>query len=145
MHDFKKNILIDFHGRIAQKSRIEKYIKNVIHHYCPRMRRVVNVDIYIHNRLDNECYGFCSGNKNHIDIELARGSGDETFDLDYIMLNLAHELIHAKQFLLGQLSPTNFQWKTKDYNGVPYSRTPWEREAYRKEDWVYETFWVSGT
>ena len=90
--------MIDFHGRIAQKSRIEKYVKDVIHHFCPRMRRVIQIDIYIHNRLDNHCYGFCSGNKNHIDIELARGSGDETFDLDYIMLNLAHELIHAKQF-----------------------------------------------
>lgn len=138
---YNKNILVEFNGRIAQKKRIEKYVKQVIRHFCPRMRRIVTINISVSTRLDGDVYGYCYGGKKDIDIELARGSGDEEFTLDYMMLNLAHELIHAKQFLTGQLTPYYFRWKNKDYSFTPYSKVPWEREAYKKEDYIYEHFW----
>lgn len=138
---YNKNILVEFNGRIAQKKRIEEYVKNVIRYFCPRMRRIVQININISNRLDGDVYGYCWGGKNDIEIELARGIIGKDFDLDYMMLNLAHELVHAKQFLTGQLSPYHFKWKTKDYKHTPYSKVPWEREAYKKEDFIYENFW----
>jgi len=139
---YNDNILVDFKGRIAEKKRIEQYIKDTLRHFIPRLRRVVSVNIIVSNTLEDNCYGWCLGDRKEIEIELARSSGNESFDLDYMMLNLAHELIHAKQFLLGQLSPCHFRWKTKDYGNTAYSRTPWEREAYKKEDYIYETFWL---
>jgi hypothetical protein len=139
---YNQNILVDFKGRIAQKKRIEQYTKDTLRYFIPRLRRVVSVNIIVSNTLEDDCYGWCLGDRKEIEIELARSSGKNSFDLDYMMLNLAHELIHAKQFLTGQLSPCHFRWKTKDYKNTAYSRTPWEREAYKKEDYIYETFWL---
>lgn len=134
---YNANICVNFYGQIAKKKRIEAYVKNVIRYFCPNIRRVINVDIYVKNKLDcPETYAYCYGNRKHIEIELKRMSHD------FMMLNLAHELVHAKQYLTGQLSPTLQKWKSEDYSHVAYSRTPWEREAYRKEDWIWKNFWL---
>ena len=37
------------------------------------------------------------------------------------MLTLAHELIHAKQFIKGELSPTCRNWKTHNYTGASHT------------------------
>ena len=47
-----------------------------------------------------------------------------------MLINLTHEVIHAKQFISGELSPTTARWKNSDYTKTPYSKQPWEREAY---------------
>ena len=51
---------------------------------------------------------------------------------------IAHEMVHARQWLSGVLSTTDnglYQtWKGKKIPAsVPYSAEPWEREAMRKE------------
>lgn len=137
------NFVVSFKGRIAQKKRIETYIQEVLRHYLPSVRRIIDIHIEVSNRLDEGCYGYCLGNRKNIEIELARGSNDEDFDLDYMMLNLAHELIHAKQYLKGEIASTHYRWKgNKDYGHLTYSRWPWEREAYKNEERIYEDFWV---
>ena len=67
-----------------------------------------------------------SVDKNEVEIELARQSGRKKFTLDEMMLNLAHELVHAKQFLKGELHPTLSKWKKfkKDYANTPYLKQP---------------------
>ena len=139
---YNQNIFVEIEGQIQQKKRIEAYIKDVIRYFIPNMRRIVQIDLKITNRIEQGYYGFCCGDRKEVYIELARGSCDEDFTLDYMMLNLAHELVHAKQYLLGQLSPYHHKWKTKDYSDTPYSAVPWEREAYKKEDAIYEKFWL---
>lgn len=139
---YNQNIFVDIHGPITQKGRIKTYTQNIIRSFAPRMRRVVLIDISIRKRLEHGYYGFCCGDRREVYIELAKGSYDEDFTHDYMMLNLAHELVHAKQYLLGQLSTYHHRWKTKDYSDTPYSAVPWEREAYKKEDILFETFWI---
>jgi hypothetical protein len=58
-----------------------------------------------------------------------------------MMLNLAHELVHAKQFIKGELHPNLNRWKSLDYSNTAYSRQPWEKEAYLLEDKLLETYW----
>ena len=43
----------------------------------------------------------CTGNKKEVEIEIVKHKS-----MDVMMLILAHELVHAKQFLKGELSPT---------------------------------------
>lgn len=54
-----------------------------------------------------------------------------------ILGTLAHEMVHARQWLNGNLSSNKkgFQlWKGKKIPAsIPYSSEPWEREAMRKE------------
>jgi hypothetical protein len=55
-----------------------------------------------------------------------------------ILSVIAHEMVHARQWLSGDLSTTKkgdfMTWKGKKIPAsVPYSSEPWEREAMRKE------------
>ena len=128
-------------GRIAKKNQIETFIFDALIHLMPRLKRSIDIDVYVVTRCDNNHYAWCFGDKNSAEIELARGSGDTTFTLNEMMLNLAHELVHVKQFIKGELHPSLNTWKRLDYTNVPYSRTPWEKEAYLLEDKLIEKFW----
>lgn len=131
---------ISITGRIAKKEQVKTFIFDTLEYLMPRIKRNVEIDIKIVTRCDNNHYALCSGDKNSAEIELARGSGDTTFTLDEMMLNLAHELVHAKQFIKGELHPSLNRWKKLNYN-VVYSRQPWEKEAYLLEDKLVKKFW----
>lgn len=132
------NIHVDFHGQIREKKRITKYVRNVLHYFMPRLRRNVVIDISFKKGLDGDVYGYCLGDKHNVEIEIFKGN----LTLDQMMLTLAHELIHAKQFLKGELSPTCRNWKAHNVVHKPYSRQPWELEAYKKEELIHDMFWV---
>lgn len=137
---YNDNIMVEFHGRIRNKKQIEQYVKNIIRYFIPRLRRVVYININIHNKLEDHCLGYCVGDRNTIEIDIARHSYGKNQTFRQLMVTLAHELVHAKQFLTGQLSPSLRNWKGEP-NKLAYSRSPYEREAYRKEYWLYENFW----
>ena len=47
-------------------------------------------------KCDEDNYALCWGDKNEVEIELARTSGKKKFTHDEMMLNLAHEIVpHA--------------------------------------------------
>ena len=132
---------ISINGRIAKKKQVETFIFDVLEHLMPRLKRNVSIDVNIVTRCDKQHYALCLGDKNSAEIELARGSGDKTFTLEEMMLNLAHELVHAKQFIKGELHPNLNRWKSLDYSNIAYSRQPWEKEAFLLEDKIVEKFW----
>ena len=132
---------ISITGRIAKRKQVETFIFDTLEHLMPRLRRDIDIDVRVVTRCDNNHYALCFGDKNSAEIELARGSGDLTFTLDEIMLNLAHELVHAKQFIRGELHPNLNKWKRLDYSNTAYSRQPWEKEAYLLEDNLLEIYW----
>ena len=58
--------------------------------------------------------------------------------------NLAHEMIHAKQFLRGELATNMDKWKgvvykSKDGDVFDFE-SPWEKEAYGTEDVLYNNY-----
>jgi hypothetical protein len=132
---------ISVNGRIAKKKQVETFIFDVLEHLMPRLKRNVSIDVNIVTRCDNQHYALCLGDKNSAEIELARGSCNTKFSLEEMMLNLAHELVHAKQFIKGELHPNLNRWKSLDYSNTVYSRQPWEKEAYLLEDKLLETYW----
>jgi len=134
-------ITITLNGRIKNKKKVTEYSLDILHSLLPRVRRNVEIDINVVTRCEHNHYALCWGDKDCAEIELARGSEDTTFTLKEMMLNLAHELVHAKQFIKGELHPSLNKWKRLDYSNVAYSRTPWEKEAYLLEDKLLETHW----
>jgi hypothetical protein len=66
-------------------------------------------------------------------------------------LVLAHEMIHVKQFVKGELfafGQKPVYWKGKKYNKTQYNRrSPWELEAYKEDEELREQLlkMISGT
>ena len=137
---------VTVNGRIAKKQKVKEYSEQALSELMPRLRRNVDIDIYIVTECDEKNYALCWGDKNEVEIELARKSGSKKFTHDEMMLNLAHELVHAKQFIKGELHPTLHKWKKfkKDYAKTPYFKQPWEKEAYLIEDKIFNKHWKYG-
>ena len=62
-----------------------------------------------------------------------------------IASNIAHELVHAKQFCRGQINMIDNVWKHNkqviDCDHVDYMDTPWEVEAYGYESILTDLLW----
>lgn len=57
---------------------------------------------------------------------------------ELLLETLAHEMVHVKQDARGERKERykgghRLFWKGKDHTKTPYSKQPWEREAYRLE------------
>ena len=88
------------------------------------------VNIKFKSELDDQAQGLCTGDK-----EVALISINKSLPYMRQMQALAHEMVHAKQFLRGELSHNRkgaFTWKGVAKRSA-YMDTPWEIEAYRME------------
>lgn len=114
---------------------------------------------YVEVEIRRECAagagGYCHGDDNDVQIEIARYDAEGKIPTAVLMQNLAHEFIHAKQIAEGRLVNHGFifrknknsendiglsykwLWEGKAYIDVPYSDHPWEHEAYAMEEEVY--------
>lgn len=84
--------------------------------------------------------GLCEGDKDYADIHIAKKCPATGRKLGYLemMKTLAHEMVHARQFLRGQLTcEGGFAWKGRKADGFDYRNQPWEKEAYRLEDELF--------
>ena len=70
---------------------------------------------------------------------------DSSMSIRNILINLAHEMVHVKQFTRGELKHTTAitakRWHNKEYNESNYWNCPWEIEAYGRELGLF-TMWV---
>ena len=61
---------------------------------------------------------------------------------------LCHEMVHVWQWVSGILEDRVYPkslgyrtlWKGKDYTKTPYSRQPWERQAYRMQEKLFKKY-----
>ena len=128
-------------GRIRRKKDVQEFVFDVCSHLMPRLKRDVDIDVTVVTKCEYNYSALCWGDRDGVEIEIARKSNDVKFTLEEMMLNLAHELVHAKQFITGDLHSSLKVWKRKDYAKTPYRKTPWEKEAYLLEDKLLNKFW----
>ena len=71
---------------------------------------------------------------------------DASMKMHGILRALAHECVHVKQYVMGEMRDTNncytTKWKSTPYHTDRgnYWELPWEIEAYGREVGLYETF-----
>jgi hypothetical protein len=70
---------------------------------------------------------------------------DSSMNLQALIRALAHEMVHVKQYVLGELrdsGPKMVVWKGKKhvFDGYTYWGQPWEIEAYGRELGLVENF-----
>lgn len=103
--------------------RLEKELG--IHRYRSR-----NITIRFRGKIED--YGYCWGDKKDVFIYIRKSD-----DFDEMMATLAHEMVHAKQYILGDLVD-GYLWKGEDYTDCAYKHQPWEQEAEFMEMELFE-------
>ena len=113
-----------------------------------RMATNIYLDIKLTKNLKKKegAYGFC----HIVDDSLAKPrefmielDASMRYKFDQILTWLAHEMVHLKQFVRGELcdyETGRVQWKSRSFGRVHYDDQPWEKEAYRLEEELYEMF-----
>ena len=72
---------------------------------------------------------------------MARNNDGKRIPINELAQTLAHELVHAKQFIRGEINDVNYMYGKKDYSSASYRQQPWEHEAYMMEDFLYKLYW----
>lgn len=94
--------------------------------------------------------GFCMGDDIESAISIAthwmyEDAEEVAYEPHEIASNIAHELVHAKQFYKGQINMIDHVWKhnqeTINCEGLEYAETPWEVEAYAYEEILTDLLW----
>lgn len=117
-------------GRHAKKQIVDKYCANLmvalnIHRFTARY-----VNIKFKSVLEDEADGLCIGDDTEAFVSI--GTKNKSFMRQ--MQALAHEMVHARQFLRKELTcEGGFVWKGKDSSDIKYKDQPWEKEAYELE------------
>ena len=113
-----------------------------------RMARHITLDLKLTKELKKkeQAYGYChiiDDNLNKPREFMIELDASMKYPFDQILTWLAHEMVHLKQFVRGELcdyETGRVQWKKRMYGNVHYEDQPWEREAYRLETKLYEEF-----
>jgi len=127
-------------GRIRHRDIVMEYSQRVLKELG--LGRLRTRPITINFVTDAEgAHGYCLGDRDGVEIFISRKDpvtgGNASFMT--MMQTLTHELVHAKQYLRGELkSEGNWVWKGRNAEGYRYDNQPWEREAHRLEK---EIFW----
>ena len=94
--------------------------------------------------------GLCLGDEHESTIDIAThfklecGESCE-YQPHELASNIAHELVHARQFARHQINTVDYVWKRNgesiDCKHIEYNETPWEVEAYALEVILTDLFW----
>lgn len=113
------------------------------------------VTVLVQRRLESNCFGECYGDEDFATVSIARKvlyCGTEMpISRHELLLTIAHELTHAKQYLKGELSDLTekeaslwkgkqVKWPTSIASSAGDDLLPWEKEAYEIEEKIYEQY-----
>mgnify|MGYP003624246430 FL=1 len=128
--ELREFIMFCIEGRHAKPEIVEEYVARLmgalkIHRFTSKL-----VTVKFKSELPSYAQGLCEGDKDYAYIQI--GKFDQTFLQQ--MQALAHEMVHARQFLRGQLTAEGvWKWKGRNADNYAYTNQPWEKEAYRLE------------
>ena len=126
-----------FEGRIKNRKKYEAFACDVINELLPREFKR-EIDIHVRFAKDIGACGWC-----HLeDEDLIAIEIDTLYDADEVAQTLAHELVHAKQYIRGEINGDMTRWMKQEIVGdLKYKDQPWEVEAFEKEKWLKEMYW----
>jgi hypothetical protein len=132
-------IEVEIVGQIKNKKLVHTMCYDILDELLPRIKRQVEITINIITSCDGQESGYCLGDKNGVTIDVARETSGYKLPYDEIVLTLCHELVHAKQFIKGELTE-DLKWMGKSLRHLPIKDHPWEHEAYNLEKILYNKY-----
>lgn len=150
-YGFARGKLMKVSVRGAQSTLFRRHLKWAAEFYASklmtkRMIESLSITVILKNGLDDGNDGICSYEDHEDGIRYFEIEIDSTNSERQILLNLAHEMVHVKQFSLGELKdglrPATTVWQgvEVDDNQVDYWDTPWEIEAHGREKGLFTRF-----
>ena len=128
-------------GKVNKKYReaIEFFATEL---FTPQMKR--HIELRIRKRDLGTWHGFVSiedynvlNQPRSFVIELHKGDDEKEH-----LKTLAHELVHVRQYARNELNDAMNTWKGRkvDSDSIPYEEQPWEIEAIKLGDELYELY-----
>lgn len=131
---------INFEGKVNK--RLEKYMRDMIVFSMTRMipkniLRNIIINVEVRQKVDNDNDGYCevedcntSNKPREFNVVIRRDPSTR-----YMLMTLAHECVHIKQYALGELNENHTQWRGTRVNDekINYWEHPWEIEAHGRE------------
>lgn len=127
-------------GRCRNEIIVDLYVLNLFKRLKIYRLSSKTIDISFTKKLDDDCQGLCVGDNSQVEIHIAKTSFEDRISFLIQMQTLAHEMVHAKQFLRGELSHDDdgeFVWKNRSSKGYRYKNQPWEKEAVKLEKLLF--------
>jgi len=98
------------------------------------------IELYFDGEFNEGCCGYCEYDPEDEELTVYINPKHDRHD---IITTFFHEMVHAKQYLKGELESgigkQLSKWKGKEYD-VPYFESPWEQEAYELEKVMFDIF-----
>jgi len=121
-------------GKFKNEPVVEIYIDNLCKALKLDRRKKSELNIRFMTRLPGECLGLASGGRRWGEIEIAKSSNGDKVSFMNQMIALAHEMIHIKQYMKGEMTDEpKAVWKGQNHEKTPYKDQPWEIEAHKEE------------
>ena len=99
-----------------------KYALSLATYICQKFDIEPTVEINFRRMTNDECFGYCTELEDgEYEVDIKR-----TLNMRAMLCTLAHEMVHVKQYELGELTQTN-------ENGIDYWDKPSEIEAAGRE------------
>lgn len=134
-------MIYEIRGKHKNKAVVDIYVRNLIK--ALKLHRLTKKHLVIDFKTsldEGSALGFCLGDKDAAEIEIAKNAYAEKLSFFTQMNTIAHEMVHAKQYFRGELgygSGSTFKWKKRNAGGYKYENQPWEKEAYRRESELF--------
>lgn len=129
-----------------EKTKYDQFIIDCLQALFDGDQPTARIEINWHETMEENFAGLCSGDQENVEINLATNYHLEDGDIlpycdQELASNLAHELIHSRQFIRGEINSEDYYYKGKNYESFEYAETPWEIEAYQLEQVLVDLFW----
>ena len=143
------NLVLVTGGTKKQRKLVEGIVNWCIDELMPRYR-TLEIEVNLKNLLEKEgAYGWCMQNdRREFVIDLHKRETDYAEGKKNLIETIMHEMVHVWQYASGTYKQTRagkLLWKKKDYTTTPYSKQPWQRQAYRMEKKLYAKWLTSVT
>jgi len=134
------NIVPNIKGESLDNWKVKRYVNDVMFYLMPFHNKRATINIKEVSSCRSSYAGTCIDIDEHtIQINIATHVNGIRQTKKNMMIILAHELVHAKQFLTGVLWED--YWHGEDFRNTAYRERPWEKEAYALQDKIFNKFW----
>jgi len=97
-------IAVEIFGKVKNKKAVRIYAEDILCDIGKNITSLFEVEITFVTQLENGDYGYCMGDDEFAEIVIAKNIDGEPVPYREMMVTLAHELVHAKQFAYRQQS-----------------------------------------
>ena len=128
-------------GNKTQRDLVEDACFFFIKYLMPKVRKI-EIDVVL-KKITGDAVGYCLQTDTIRDYEIEI---DKSLSIKDIVLTLAHEMVHVKQYVNKEMALEGWRWKNAMVKmDTPYIELPWEKEAYKLQAKVAKAYWIAET